>query len=240
MTLYIVLVLLLAGAQSFCKLSLLPRKWGYCLTAPLLMLPFCFESAIASSSMQQVNAVLSSAATLERWCALAVIQELLVLTAGFSLLAEESARRELRGLRQLLHRCKFAVFLPSVLTCAGILYFQMYLFNRFPGLNFRSLSFLTALAVGAAAAGLSEVMRFLRRDREQRLLTVLHLEYFLLFPAVFLPVAASAEFVDDGTGSFAPGSLLPPLFLSGAAGVAGVLFYAFFKIKLRRKFSCQR
>ena len=143
MTLFIISVLLLAGAQSFCKLSLLPRKWSWGITAALFPLPFCFESAIASSNMHQVNSVLSSPATLENWCALAVIQELLVLTAGFSLLEDRQQAVPGTGVwKKALKFCKYAVFLPSLLCPAGILYLQMYLFNRFPEWDFRRLNWV--------------------------------------------------------------------------------------------------
>ena len=241
MTLFIVSVLLLAGAQSFCKLSLLPRKWSWGITALLFPLPFCFESAIASSSMRQVNAVLSSPATLENWCALAVIQELLVLTAGFSLLEDRQlppscASAWKRGLRL----CKYAVFLPSLLCPAGILYLQMYLFNRFPEWGFRRLSWLTILIITGAALCLTEGLRLLWRDREQRLLTVLHLEYFFLFPAVFLPVAATAEFVESELVTFPLDSLLLLLYFSAATLGSAAVFYLLFKIKQHRSISCQR
>ena len=241
MTLFIISVLLLAGVQSFCKLSLLPRKWSWGVTAMLFPLPFCFESAIAASSMRQVNAVLSSPATLENWCALAVIQELLVLTAGFSLLEDRQQPPDgAGGLKKVLGLCRYAVFLPSLLCPAGILYLQMYLFNRFPGWSFRQLSRFTLLIIAGAALCLTEGLRLLRRDRERRLLTVLHLEYFFLFPAVFLPVAAGAEFVESESAPFPLDSMLLLLYFAAAALGSAAVFYLLFKIKQHRSLSCQR
>ena len=241
MTLFIISVLLLAGVQSFCKLSLLPRKWSWGITAALFPLTFCFESAIASSSMHQVNSVLSSPATLENWCALAVIQELLVLTAGFSLLED---RQQTSGgasmWKKALKFCKYAVFLPSLLCPAGILYLQMYLFNRFPEWGFRRLSWSTVFIIATAALILTEGLRLFKRDREHRLLTVLHLEYFFLFPAVFLPVAATAEFVESGSSPFRLDSLLLLLFFAAATLGSAAVFYFLFKIKQHRSISCQR
>ena len=241
MTIFIISVLVLAGAQSFCKLSLLSRKWSWSITAALLPLPFCFESAIASGSMRQVDSILSSAATLENWCALAVIQELLVLTAGFSLLEDRQRTAGGAGAwKKALEFCKYAVFLPSLLCPAGILYFQMYLFNSFPGWEFRQLSCLTVLLIAGAGAVLTEGLRLLRRGWDRRLLTVLHLEYFVLFPAVFLPVAAGAEFVEGERGSFPFDSLLLLAILFTAVSAGAAFFYFLFKIRQHRSVSCQR
>ena len=241
MTLFIISVLVLAGMQSFCKLSLLPRKWSWGITAALFPLPFCFESAIAASSMRQVNSVLSSPATLENWCALAVIQELLVLTAGFSLLEDRQQAVPGTGVwKKALKFCKYAVFLPSLLCPAGILYLQMYLFNRFPEWDFRRLNWATVFLIAGAALCLTEGLRLFRRDRERRLLTVLHLEYFFLFPAIFLPVAATAEFVESGSSPFRLDSLLLLLFFAAATLGSASVFYFLFKIKQHRSISCQR
>ncbi|MBQ7208435.1 MAG: hypothetical protein IJS01_11620 [Lentisphaeria bacterium] len=240
MTLFIILVLCLAAVQSLCRLALLPRRWCYGTAALLLPLPFCFESAIAASSMRQVTAILSSASTLENLCALVVIQELFSLTAGFSLLGDLSCGpRTTPPRRKILRGVKFAVFLPSVLFPAGILYFQMYLFNRFPGLGFRALSGATCLILALAAVATTEGLRFFRPGRDGRLLTVLQLEYFLVFPAVFLPVAASAELVGDGNFAFPRDALL---LLSGSAAAvlaATAVWYIFFKTKLHRKIKCR-
>ena len=240
MTLFIILVLFLAAVQSICKLALLPRKWCYGTAALLVPLPFCFESAIAASSMRQVTGILSSAATLENLCALVVIQELFSLTAGFSLLSDISYGRPSASLwRKILHCCKYPVFLPSVLFPAGVLYFQMYLFNRFPGLDFRHLSIMTCLALAAAVVLVTEGLRLFRRDRDRRLLTVLHLEFFLVFPAVFLPVAASAELVGSDGFTFPFDALL---LISGSAAAvlaATAGFYIYFKINQYRKIKCR-
>ena len=240
MTIFIILVLLLAAVQSICKLALLPRKGCYGTAALLLPLPFCSESAIAASSMRQVTAILSSASTLENVCALVVIQELFSLAAGFSLLSDLSCGlRTTSPWRKLLHRAKFAVFLPSLLFPAGILYFQMYLFNRFPGLGFRSLSVTTCLILASAVVLITEGLRIFRRSRDRRLLTVLHLEFFLVFPAVFLPVAASAELVGSDKFTFPLDALL---LISGSAAAvlaATAGFYICFKIKQHRKIKCR-
>lgn len=196
MIVYITSVLLLAALQSFSKLALLHRIWEFVAAAALFPLPFLFEERIARTSMQTLNADLSNAATLENWCALVVIQELFTLAAGFSLLSDTDmpAPRK-RGFLHYLRYLKCLVFLPSVLLPAGVLYLQMFLFNAVPSVEFRKLSWLLAAGLPPLMILIPEGIRLLRRDREDRILTVLHTEFFLLVPAIFLPVAANARFV---------------------------------------------
>ena len=52
-------------------------------------LPFWFEERIANSSMLELNQVLTDPGILNNWCAIIVIQELITLIAGFSLLMRQ-------------------------------------------------------------------------------------------------------------------------------------------------------
>ncbi len=188
MTLFLPAVLIAAAFQSFSRLALLPRRWEFLTAALLAPLPFLFEERIARTSLTAVTASLSGAETLENWCALVVIQELFSLIAGFSLLAAyESGER--------LKRWKFAAFLPSALLPAGALYLQMRLFNAYPEVEFRHITRTLAAALPAAGIAVAELVRLLRRDRESRILFVLHGEWILLLDAVFLPVAATARLI---------------------------------------------
>ena len=240
MTAFIVFVLVMAAFQSFGKLALPPRKWECLLAAVLFPLPFLFESRIAQTSMQTLNRDLSNAATLENWCALVVIQELFTLTAGFSLLAD-TGRGDLPkcGIRHWLRSWKYLVFLPSVLLPAGVLYLQMYLFNALPGMKFRTLTWLLAAGLLTGAVLIPETIRLLRRDRDARILTVLHAEYFLLLPAVFLPMAANARLM-PGDDFFPLDSLLLLMVLSGVVLLSGIgcKIFETYKRNQRKKKKC--
>ena len=241
MIVFITSVLVMAAFQSFSKLALLPRRWEFLSAAVLFPLPFLFESAVARTSLQTLNADLSSASTLERWCALVVIQELFTLTAGFSLL-DDVGRSDLpkAGVCHYFRYLKYLVFLPSVLLPAGVLYLQMYLFNLLPGMKFRTLTCLLAAGLSLAVILLPELIRLLRRDREERILLVLHAEYFLVLPAVFLPAAANARLVSRESGV----SLTDSLRLLAGAAAAVVLggfvckLYEFYKRNQRKKQKC--
>ena len=188
MTLFLTAVLAAAAFQSFCKLALLPRRWEFLTAVLLLPLPFLFEDRIAQTSLAAVTASLSGAAALENWCALVVIQELFSLIAGFSLLAAYESRERIK-------LWKFAAFVPSALLPAGALYLQMRLFNEFPGVEFRHITWILAFALPGAGIALAELVRLLRRDRESRILFAMHAEWVLLLGAVFLPVAANARLI---------------------------------------------
>ena len=236
MIVFITTVLLLAALQSFSKLALPARKWEFLLAALLFPLPFWFENAIARTSMQNLNAALSSAGTLENWCALVVIQELFTLVVGFSLLDDLSRNGQQRhGFRHALKFWKYLVFLPSVLLPAGVLYLQMYLFNALPGMKFRTLTWLLAPGLALAAVLIPEMLRLARRDLQDRILTVLHAEYFLVLPAVFLPVAANAHLTPGGNEVKITDSLLVLAALAGVTVLSGLGWTILDSYKKHRK-----
>ena len=243
MIVFISTVLILAAAQSLGKLALLPRRWEMLSALLLAVLPFFFETRLAGMSLQEWNAKLTNVATLENWCALVVIQELFALTAGFSLLDDRN-RSDLpeRGLRHCLRHLKYLVFLPSVLLPAGVLYLQMYLFNALPGMKFRTLTWLLALGIPLLAVLIPEMIRLLRRELEERILTVLHMEYFLVLPAVFLPVAANARLMPAENDGFPMDSLLVLAVLAVFTAVSGLgcKIYETYKRNRRKKRKCQQ
>ena len=236
MTVFITFVLAMAAFQSFSKLSLLPRKWELPLAAGLFALPFLFESRIARTSMLTLNSDLSSASVLENWCALVVIQELFTLTVGFSLLDDLAGN----GKPKPAGFWKYLVFLPSVLLPAGVLYLQMYLFNILPGVKFRTLTWLLAAGLLLAVFLIPEMIRLLRRDPEERILTVLHAEYFLVLPAIFLPVAANARLMPGDDDCFPLDSLLLLSVLAGFVFLSGIGCQIFetYKRNRRKKKKC--
>ncbi|MBS1370965.1 MAG: hypothetical protein HPZ91_13515 [Lentisphaeria bacterium] len=224
MTLFISAVLAAAAFQSFCKLALLPRRWEFLTALLLIPLPFFFEERIARTSLAALTESLSSAAALENWCALVVIQELFTLMAGFSLLSEyESAER--------VKPWKYAVFIPSALLPAGALYLQMRLFNEFPNFEFRTITWSLATALPLGGIAVSELTRLLRRDREARILSVLHVEWILILGAVFLPVAANARLIPPAGEE----NNFESLYVFGVLAIPVILSTIFFTIYLNYK-----
>ena len=196
-------------------------------------LPFCFEERIAKSSMLELNQVLTDSGVLNNWCAIIVIQELITLIAGFSLLADraEDTLSAKNNIRKYLKKLKYVIFLPSVLLPAGILYFQMYLFNHYLQKDFRALTYLTVLCVLSALTVVSFGTKLLYRKMEGRILTVLHAEYILLLPAIFLPVAAHAKLIPSDEVF----DLRNPLLLIAGFAAVIIVFTAIFYIAKKRK-----
>ena len=100
MAVFIITILVLACWQSFCKLSLLSWRWIIVFAGLAGGLPFFFEERIANSSMLKLKLLLTDPAILNNWCAIIVIQELLTLLCGFSLIAERAAKNLYRVLRE--------------------------------------------------------------------------------------------------------------------------------------------
>ena len=196
-------------------------------------LPFWFEERIANSSMLELNQVLTDPGILNNWCAIIVIQELITLISGFSLLADraEDTLSAKNIIRKYLKKLKYVIFLPSVLLPAGILYFQMYLFNHYLQKDFRALTYLTVLSVLAALTAVSLGTKLLYRKMEKRILTVLHGEYILLLPAIFLPVAAHAKLIPSNEVF----DLRNPLLLIAGFAAVIIVFTAIFYIAKKRK-----
>jgi hypothetical protein len=224
MIVFITAVLVAAAIQSFCKLALLPRKWELVGAVLLMPLPLLFGSRISQASMSTFNTTISSAATLENWCALVVIQELFTLVAGFSLLTDFESETKVAT-------WKYLVFLPSLLLPAGALYLQMFLFNALPDLSFTAITGWLTAGLPLALVLTAELMRLFKHDREERILAVLHLEYFLVFAAIFLPVAAAARLAETAPGPFPVAALLT---FAGFAAVVGASAFGF-RIHMRYK-----
>jgi len=228
MTMFIAAVLAAAGFQSFCKLALPPRRWEFLVAALLVPLPFFFEGRIARTSLVALEASLSGAEALRNWCALVVIQELFTLIAGFSLLAEFESGDRTRP-------WKYAVFLPSALLPAGAFYLQTRLFNALPGFEFRTITCRLAAGLPVAGIAAAELIRLLRRNRESRILAVLHVEWVLILGAVFLPVAAVAELVPGGNSGATGMESLPVLGMLAIPVILSTFgFYLWFQYKRKK------
>ena len=107
----------------------------------------------------------------------------------------------------------------------------MYLFNHYLQKDFRALTYLTVLSVLAALTVVSLGTKLLYRKMEKRILTVLHAEYILLLPAIFLPVAAHAKLMPSDEVF----DLRNPLLLISGFAAVIIIFTAIFYITKNRK-----
>ncbi len=230
MNAFIWAVLITASVQSFSKLSLLPRRWAILCGAVLSVLPFIFADKIQQMSMMETQRLISGAELLELWCTMVVTQELLVIVIGFSLLADLQNRK----------KWKYAAFLPSILLPFMVLYGQMFLFNRFPAVEADKIVWFMALGVPAVLYLISEGLRLWRRKVEERILTVLHLEYLLLITAIFMPVAATAKLMDTPLEWSIMNTVAVVGGLAGCVLLSALGWQIWAKIKKRRRYiKCQ-
>ena len=236
MNVFIATVLILAGAQSICKMTLSPRRWEFIEAILLAPLPLIFEQRIAGLSLKAVNARLATAATLENWCTLVVIQELFSLVVGFALISDfaDNADRVPR-LRKIWW--KIPALIPSFLLPAGVFQLQINLFNALPGTDFRTISWWLVTAIPAAVILAAELIRLVRRKPDSRIVLTLHTEYLLLMSAIFLPVAARAKLmpVRDEFAWRDPLLLLGVLLAACAAGALLCFGLQTLKRTLKRK-----
>ena len=233
MTVFITTILVLAFFHSCGKLSLVKWYWGLAAALATGILPLIFAGRIANSSMLELNRVITDPAVLNNWCALIVIQELLCLVAGFSLLRARAGeeKKNVSPVGVWVKRVRYAVFLPSLLFPAGVFYFQMYLFNRWPQLEFHALTMLTAGGMTGAVLLVIAGIKLIFRKETQRILNVLHFEYVLLLTAIFLPVAAHAKLIPSDEVF----DLRNPLLLISGFAAVIIIFTAIFYITKNRK-----
>ncbi len=227
MGLFIAALLTAAALQSCGKLALLPRRFA--VPAALLgaLPPWLFEERLARTNLGELNRALCTADTLREYCALVVIQELLVMAAGLSLLAEFESGGRVRW-------WKYLVFVPSLLFPVGVLYLQLTCFNVLVQWEFRTVTLALSAGVPAVVIAIGEGFRLLRRDRMELALDLFHFEWILLLLALFLPVTAGADRL-AGFGSFdwralpAWGVLLLPV-------AAGAVFQWIYNRYINRRF----
>ena len=184
MDLFILMILFAAWLQSMLKLTLVPRlfRWGILILAVLPV--FFFKDRLAACSFQSLGAFLADSTNLKDFCALIVIQELLALLLGFSLLKN----REL-GRRNKFW--KYAALLPSLLLPAGAMYVEAVAFNTLIRYDFNTIMWVTALGLVCVSALFCELLPFITgRGLMEKISSALNATWILVLLAVFLPAAA--------------------------------------------------
>ena len=238
MPVFITAVLAAAALQSCCKLSLLNRWWQFLFLMLLIFTVFMTSDRAASASLQEFRTMLNDPETLNELCGLVIIQEFANIIWGFSLLGCERVPEKWSN--RIFHWVKYLTFMPSILLFYGIWYGQMFLFNTFIEYSFSHLSLVTAMVLPVAALALMELMRLIFRERDRRILAVMHLEFLLVVPSVFLPVAADAELISEPAENFTPDALIT-LGISGVIVIISSLIFTIYnKNKYRKALSCNK
>ena len=185
MEILIITILAAASLQSAVKLTLLPRLFRYGIPVLTVLPVFLLEKQVAALNLQDITAFLNDGNHLIDLCTLVVVQELLALVIGVSLVREI----ELGSPR----RWKYVALLPSLLMPVAALYLQVMAFNRLTRYSFGTLSWAVALGYAAAVIALSELTARLKNTRLKRTASALNASWLLLMLAVFLPVVATGR-----------------------------------------------
>lgn len=239
MELFLFAILAIAAIQSFCKLALLPRIWELAAAVVAAVMVLCFRGYITKMSMATTLAAMLQFKTLENWCALVVVQELFATVAGLSLMYAFADDRVRDAAWWRRNWWKFASFLPSVLFLPGVFFLQMKLINRFPQYSPKSITAVLAVALPLALLAVAEFMRLWKRRGEARVLAVLHFEYLLIIPAIFLPTAAVAELAElPPQGNWKNSAALLAI-LAGATLVSALFFMILNAIKESKGKKCR-
>ena len=180
------IILVTASLQSAVKLTLLPRLLRLAVVMVAVMPVFFLEKRVASLNLQDITAYLNDSGNLSDLCALVVVQELLSLIIGISLVSEIEL-----GVKR--HYWKYAVLAPSLLMPVGVLYFQALGFNYLVRYDFTTLTWAVAGSYAVLILGLAELAGVGRADRFRRTSRALNASWLLLMLAVFLPVVATCR-----------------------------------------------
>ena len=215
-----------AWLLSLLKLTLLPRwvRAGILVVSTLPAL--VFREALTGFNLKSLDRFLSHGEMLKDFCALVVIQELLALLAGLSLLKE-------RELGEKEHWWKYASLLPSVLLPAGVMYLTALGFNTLVRYEFSTILWWTAGGFVLVSVLGCELLACLRPTEQGRISGALTASWMLVLLAVFLPAAAEGRLSEGGDGQTV-NWFRDLLILGSLAGVTGISALGFQLYRTRK------
>ena len=189
---FIVLILFAAWLQSLFKLALLPRMVRWIILAAAVLPVFLFRDRLADCNLQRIEEFLSNGDNLRDLCTLVVIQELLALVVGLSLLKE-------RELGKRVHRWKYLSLLPSLLLPIGAMYVEAMAFHVILRYSFTQIMWGTGLVLVAVSAAGCELFAGVKRTLPEKIPAAMTASWMLLLLAVFMPAAVEGR-LSSGAG----------------------------------------
>ncbi len=186
MQLFIAIILAAAAFQSVARMALLPRKWTLLLALLVAAVPPLSQRQLTETSMAEALSAFESVEYLQNRCVLIVVQELLAIIFGFSLMENHT-----EGSRAA--KWKYAAFLPSALVPSAVQYLQMWCFNHFLDIPFQRITLALCIALPVMVLIIGELRRAIPQDT--LILKLFSMEWILLLLAMFVPLAATAGFV---------------------------------------------
>ncbi len=187
MQLFIAIILAAAAFQSVARMALLPRKWMLFLALLVVTVPPLSQRQLTETSMAEMLSAFESVEYLQNRCVLIVIQELLVIIFGFSLMENHTEGSHAA-------KWKYAAFLPSMLVPSAVQYLQMWCFNHFLDIPFQRITLALCIALPVMVLFIGELLRR-AIPQDTLILKLFSMEWILLLLAMFVPLAATAGFV---------------------------------------------
>ena len=187
MQLFIAIILAAAAFQSVARMALLPRKWTLFLALLVVTVPPLSQRQLTETSMAEMLSAFESVEYLQNRCVLIVIQELLVIIFGFSLMENHTEGSHAA-------KWKYAAFLPSMLVPSAVQYLQMWCFNHFLDIPFQRITLALCIALPVMVLIIGELLRR-AIPQDTLILKLFSMEWILLLLAMFVPLAATAGFV---------------------------------------------
>lgn len=187
MQLFIAIILAAAAFQSVARMALLPRKWTLLLALLAAAIPPLSQRQLTETSMAEALSAFESVEYLQNRCVLIVVQELLAIIFGFSLMENHA-----EGSR--VAKWKYAAFLPSALVPSAVQYLQMWCFNHFLDIPFQRITLALCFTLPIMVLFIRELLRR-AIPQDTLILKLFSMEWILLLLAMFVPLAATAGFV---------------------------------------------
>lgn len=187
MQLFIAIILAAAAFQSVARMALLPRKWTLFLALLVVTVPPLSQRQLTETSMAEMLSAFESVEYLQNRCVLIVIQELLVIIFGFSLMENHTEGSHAA-------KWKYAAFLPSMLVPSAVQYLQMWCFNHFLDIPFQRITLALCIALPVMVLFIGELLRR-AIPQDTLILKLFSMEWILLLLAMFVPLAVTAGFV---------------------------------------------
>ncbi len=176
-------ILLLACVVSASRLSELPRLWELLAALAAIPLAACGQSWLAGSNLSAALQTLAGPQALGNWCAMVVMQELLVCIAWSKRLGAKADGRHPSP-------WTWAAFAPSLLVPVAITAFRLYLFQTLVSKSFTAISVGMAVASPILFIAVAEAFRTMGETR--RIWLLLRLELIFVVLGIFMPVAVNA------------------------------------------------
>lgn len=186
MSFFLIFIIITAFLQAIVQLSLMKRKISLALTVFYASVIFFFNKQAAQVNINAFNQWLENYATLNSACTIVIIQALVLLFLGISLL-----RRRHLGLKVSVFH--YLALMPSLLFPVGAFIGMVFVFNHFSGTDFKGNALLYSGGLGLLMFGGAELNRAFAGSEDSKVLQLAAFHLSMITLAMFIPVVAGSQ-----------------------------------------------